>query len=300
MFVTQTSRGFTLALQRLTASIALAAGGVVLSGGVTTAQSQLPPGFYSFAPGREVADALQLSPSAKQDLDAAVVAYLAKDYAGSLPFLERPAAEGNIQANWLSARILDLGLGVPANRSVAYGHYDKIASDYINKREEVYGNDRYFVFDSLTKMGTSLRTGDKSTGVKKNLAKALEYFQTAATGGHASAQYGLGSMYLNGEGVIRDRSYGMRWLGTAAKKRYAPAAALLGDAYETLGEIVRAVVWYRIAADNAGPDLAVYVVAQHDKLVSQLAPKNRARAEELYHKWAKRYPVREQQALRAD
>jgi TPR repeat protein len=275
----------------------LAVSACALSAGGSWAQAQLPPGFYSFAPGKQETDTNALSAAAQRDMDAALAAYVAKDYAASLPFLELPSAEGNIQANWLTAHILRKGLGVPVDQAGAFARYDRIASDYIGRRSEVFGNDRYFALDSLTVMARNLRTGNKAGGVGKDLAKALHYYLTAASAGHAGAQYGLGMMYFNGEGVSRDRSYGMRWLGTAAKKRYPPAAAMLGDAYKARGDKVRAVVWYRIAADNADTKLSAYVLGQHEQLLAQLNEKKTSRVKRLYTKWNRQYPVRRQQAL---
>ena len=294
--VQQTNNGFGLTKSRIAAGLMLIAGVAVLSSGQTWAQAQLPPGFYSFAPSKQETPVGQLSSRAQADLDAALVAYRAKDFSASLPYLDLPSSEGSIQANWLLAHMFRKGLGVSADQVTAFKHYNRVAEDYVDHRSEVSGNERYFVLDSLTRMANYLRTGHKKAGVRKNVNKALHYYQTAASAGHAGAQYGFGLMYLNGEGVARDRSYGMRWLGTAAQKRYAPAASRLGDIYNDSGDKVRALVWYKIAADTAGGSLNRKIVRKTNALVSQLSQKNLSEANNIYAKWSRRFPVRTQQA----
>ena len=292
----QTSKGFGLTKLRVAAGLMLVAGAAGLSTGQTWAQAQLPPGFYSFAPSKQETPVGQLSSRAQANLDAALVAYRAKDFAASLPYLDLPSREGSVQANWLLAHMFRKGLGVSADQVTAFKHYNRVAEDYVDHRTEVLGNERYFVLDSLTRMANYLRTGHKKAGVRKNVNKALHYYQTAASAGHAGAQYGFGLMYLNGEGVARDRSYGMRWLGTAAQKRYAPAAARLGDIYYESGDKVRALVWYKIAADTAGGSLNRKIVKKTNAVVSEISQKKLGEANSLYTRWSRRFPVRTRQA----
>ena len=46
--------------------------------------------------------------------------------------------------------------------------------------------------------------------------KAMEWYALAAEQGDASAQYNLGVMYYNGQGVIQDYLYAHMWLNIAA------------------------------------------------------------------------------------
>ena len=47
---------------------------------------------------------------------------------------------------------------------------------------------------------------DNGWGTVEDPAGAAEHFQRAADPGHAWAQYNLGHMYLDGRGVLRDRT----------------------------------------------------------------------------------------------
>ena len=62
-------------------------------------------------------------------------------------------------------------------------------------------------------------------------------------------------MSIKGEGVKKNPQQGLKWLMAAARKRYAPAEAYLGDLYWS-GQIVngdrtRAVMWYILARESA-------------------------------------------------
>jgi len=281
---------------RFAAGLLLVAGAGVLCGGNGWAQAQLPPGFYSFAPSKQEVPVGQLSSRAKADLNAALVAFRAKDFTAAMPYLNLPSSEGSIQANWLTGHMYRKGLGVPVNLANAFKYYSRVAEDYVDHRNEVSGNERYFVMDSLAHTADYLRKGHKKAGVTQNVNRALHFYQTAASAGHAGAQYGFGIMYLNGEGVAMDRSYGMRWLGTAAQKRYAPAASLLGDIYKDSGDDVRALVWYRIAADTAESSLNLKVSGKYESLVAGVSQKQIDEVNKLYKQWSDRFPIRTRQA----
>ena len=68
------------------------------------------------------------------------------------------------------------------------------------------------------------------------------------------AQYNLGFMYTNGEGVPRDNAEAVRWYRLAAEQGYAKAQLNLGGMY-ALGrglpqDDAEAVRWFRLAADQ--------------------------------------------------
>ena len=76
------------------------------------------------------------------------------------------------------------------------------------------------------------------------------------------AQYHLGVMYANGEGVPEDDAEAVKWFRMAAEQGYADAQFILGLKYST-GEGVpeddaEAVKWYRRAARAAGTESAQF------------------------------------------
>lgn len=87
---------------------------------------------------------------------------------------------------------------------------------------------------------------------KKNYDKAIKYFKQAAEQGYAFAQYYMGYIYMNGQGVAIDYSEGIKWTRLSAEKGYHKAQELLGWYYENGKGVTKnyteAVRWYRLAA----------------------------------------------------
>lgn len=73
----------------------------------------------------------------------------------------------------------------------------------------------------------------------------------AETSDHAYAQYYLGVMYANGQGVERNFEEAARWFRAAAEKGVASAQAKLANLYETGRGVPRdmefAYAWYAVA-----------------------------------------------------
>lgn len=94
--------------------------------------------------------------------------------------------------------------------------------------------------DAQYRLGMMYLNGD---GVKHNLCDAFEWFAKAAEQGHAEAQYMLGTMYANGQGVWQDDKKAKRWFAKAAKQRKAEARNHLGWRYAILEyfDIIRCI-----------------------------------------------------------
>jgi len=81
---------------------------------------------------------------------------------------------------------------------------------------------------------------------------ALPEFRVAAEGGHARAQYALGSMYNEGKGVAPDRARAAEWWHKAAAGNHAQAQFALGVLYSSGSGVakdnVAAHMWFSLAA----------------------------------------------------
>lgn len=64
-------------------------------------------------------------------------------------------------------------------------------------------------------------------GVPQDIAHAVELFQKAAEQGHVDAQNNLGAMYFTGEGVTRDEKKAIEWFEKAAAQGNEDARANL-------------------------------------------------------------------------
>jgi uncharacterized protein len=91
-------------------------------------------------------------------------------------------------------------------------------------------------------------------GVQRNLAEALRWFRLAAGQGHAGAENSLGALYLAGEGVEQSTSEALRFYRLAADQGYAIAQHNLGSIYFTGRNVprnsVEAAKWFSRAADQ--------------------------------------------------
>jgi TPR repeat protein len=96
---------------------------------------------------------------------------------------------------------------------------------------------------------------------KGDCKKALEKFTPLAKQGNADAQYNLGYMYYNGNGVNQNFTEAKRWMELAAKQGDLGAKLYLGVMYDKGQGIEQnyslAVRWYTKAAEK-GNAYAMY------------------------------------------
>lgn len=100
-------------------------------------------------------------------------------------------------------------------------------------------------------LGQMYYNGD---GVAKDYAEAVNWFRKAAEQGIAMAQNSLGSMYDNGNGVANDYAEAVKWFRKAADQGDAIAQNNLGSMYSNgkgvAKDYAEAVTWYLRAAEQ--------------------------------------------------
>jgi TPR repeat protein len=85
----------------------------------------------------------------------------------------------------------------------------------------------------------------------RNPAKAVEWLTRAAEQNDARAQWNLGSLYASGApGVSKDLVKAFEWCHQAAALEFVPAQATLGVLYARMADQVRALHWWRLAAES--------------------------------------------------
>ena len=111
----------------------------------------------------------------------------------------------------------------------------------------------------LKKQGLELTPAEQSMfGIdalnRQDYHTAVEWFSEAAEQGYAPAQFLLGTMYFNGQGVEQDRARAFEWSSKAAEQGHAQAQHFLGVMYEYGHGIEKddkkAVEWYSKAAEQ--------------------------------------------------
>ena len=125
---------------------------------------------------------------------------------------------------------------------------------------------------------------------------AVQFFRPLAEQGNAAAQYNLGLMYANGEGVPQNDAEAAKWYRLAAVQGNAPAQYNLGVMYRT-GEGVpqdgaEAVKWYRLAADQGDVAAQINLGLMYQK--GEGAPENYVEA----YKWYSLAAAQGQSAVR--
>ena len=92
----------------------------------------------------------------------------------------------------------------------------------------------------------------------KEYEAALSYFKKAAEQGDVEGQALLGSMYYNGEGVLKDLTQAVFWFKKSAEQGNAKAQYLLGLMYYygegVIEDLTQTVFWYTKAAEQGDAD----------------------------------------------
>ncbi len=131
---------------------------------------------------------------------------------------------------------------------------------------------------------------DQGKGVTRNLPVAAQWYQKAAEGGLALAQYNLASMYELGEGVTQDYVMAAEWYQKAADQGYGRAQNHLGTLYHqgkgVAQDLVKAHMWYTLAAtqlkDGTQKDRAV---KNRDNVTQHMNPKQVSEAQQMAGDW---------------
>jgi len=168
------------------------------------------------------------SSSVFADLETAMTAYTEGNYEQAFKEL-KPLAEQNVtSAQFMLGRLYQNGKGIPQDFEKAVYWYKRAA------------NAVYFANDGTLTLQKNA-TGDEFTIL-----------------GIRIAQYNLGLMYKNGEGVQQNDQEAVKWYRLAAKLGDADAQNNLGNMYAEGRGIeknsVRAYMWYFIASMNGNAD----------------------------------------------
>ena len=126
------------------------------------------------------------------------------------------------------------------------------------------------------KLGLMYNNGE---GVKQDFGEAVRWFHRAASLGYAPAQRGLGIKFEKGQGVLRNYGEAVRWYRFGADQGDAASQYRLGRMY-ALGRGLRrdfteAFAWFNLAADQKIEDAAI----ARDSVAARLSPQQLVEAE---------------------
>jgi uncharacterized protein len=122
-------------------------------------------------------------------------------------------------------------------------------------------------------------------GVSKDDAQAQQWYEKAAAQGHADAQVNLGILYDYGRGVAQDYKKAVYWYRLSAKQGNELAQRQLGLMFErgdgVPQDYVQAYMWYTLGAANGAKRGA----ALRDALAKRMTPDQIAEAQQLAREW---------------
>jgi hypothetical protein len=236
---------------------------------------------------------IDIIPFWSDDLKKARRAYRNGNYERALRYFRSESEDGNIVADWFLGHMYRLGRGVPRDDAKAYSYYDRVA-DQFSPDEDDRKRLRIMI-DALIRIADYRRTGGAAGVIRQDFDRALRIYKLGTSYGHPAAEFGIGIMNLRGEGLKANPEQGMRWIMKAARKRYAPAEAQLGDLYWR-GEFVRpdrirAVMWYTLARETAQDDENPEIFERYNRLVRLATTDERIEAEARAAVWAEQYPA---------
>jgi TPR repeat protein len=134
-----------------------------------------------------------------EDLDAAITAYGAGDYAAALKLLRPLAEQGNPGAQYNLGQMYRNGRGVPQDLGEAIKWYRRAADQG----------------DPLAQYNLGVLY-DEGRGVPQSHGDAMAWYRKAANQGDPRALYNLGVMYEKGQGVVPDSAQAYVWYSLAA------------------------------------------------------------------------------------
>jgi len=170
-----------------------------------------------------------------------------KNIEKGLKYLELAASENCEQSIFLLATLYETGNLIPQNLILAKKYYTCLASRNHHKSQVklglLYYKEHNFSeakklfeaaapneIDATVQLGVMHFLGN---GITKNLKKAKELFETAATAEHPNALLYLGSMYYRGDGIPQNYTKAISYWEDAAKQGIDAAKVNLSMLYIT-------------------------------------------------------------------
>jgi exopolysaccharide production negative regulator len=169
--------------------------------------------------------ARRLTPS--EAYRSGALAIRAGDTAKGITSLEYAAEQGLAAAQWKLARMYADGDGVEQSDLRAYDYFNQIANAHADDAPTTPRG--RLVAKAFVALGHYHLEGIPNSSVKPDPERARQLYAYAASYfGDPDAQFNLGRLYLDGNGVQKDPKQAARWLGLAANKGHYQAETLLG------------------------------------------------------------------------
>jgi TPR repeat protein len=203
-----------------------------------------------------------------------------------LSALEGAAEAGQPMALWQLGTMYENGEGVAKDPVKAFGYFSQIANQHADTPPR--GVEADIVAQSFVKVGEYYRQGLPDAGIAADTERSHTLLLHAATYfGDADAQYLVGLLYLEEDGLGYNPLQSARWFSLAARKGHGPAQAQLGelmfngiDGFEA--QPVEGLMWMTMARQRvAGTSDEAWVTEKLNTSLALATPEERAEATQL-------------------
>jgi uncharacterized protein len=209
------------------------------------------------------------------------------DIEAARKLLEGAARNGDVRAAWELGRMYADGDGVRQNHQLAFQYFGSIADSHAD--EPTGTVPARLVANAFVRLGGYYLTGIPNSDIRPDAVRARDMFNYAASYyGDRDAQYHLGRMYLDGEGIGKDTKLGIRWLSLAANKGQYQSQAVLGALLFKGQNVPRdgahGLMWLMLARDAATPE-ETWIADQYTAAWKQATRDELTRALDLVKRW---------------
>ena len=236
---------------------------------------------------KSVEEALREFGDGSASLRASFVARQLGDIERARKLLEDAVREGDVRAAWELGRMYADGDGVKQNQQLAFEYFGGIADSHADEpRGTVQAR---FVANAFVRLGGYYLTGIPNSNIKRDVVRAHQTFDYAAKYfGDRDAQYHVGRMDLDGQGVGKDTKQGIRWLALAADKGQYQAQAVFGAKLfkgEYVARDAARGLMYLILARDAATVEETWIADLYTAASTQATAEEVRRALDLLKRW---------------
>ena len=168
---------------------------------------------------------------------------ISKNIKDSIKWFELASKQGHTLSQYHLARLLYESDEDYKDKQQAIKYFEKIAENQFTKLDE-----QSVQLESQLQLGLIFLHGDGD--IKQDYKTALKWYKKAAEKGSEEAQYSLGVMYENGQGVGVDLDESIKWFQLSAEQDAEDAQFALGLIFYKKKEYINSYKWLKIANKN--------------------------------------------------
>lgn len=205
----------------------------------------------------------------------------------ALMSLQYAAEHGHGFALWQLGRMYAEGDGIPRNDYRAFEYFQRFADTHADVHPGIPR--ARFVANAFVALGHYYLDGIPNTAVAPSPDRARRMFAHAASYfGDPEAQYQLGRLYVDGQGVDRDARRAVPWLLLSSNKGHYKAQALLGrilfHGEHGVRQRASGLMWLTVASDGPGGKVQ-WIAELRETAFKQASDDERALALILIERW---------------